>query len=444
MLEIGRQLSWWWVLPFVGMLLSIAVLPLMASRWFESHRNKAIVAIAFGVPTLSYVVLRFGELGRTQVLGTAKDYASFIVLLAALFSVTGGIHLSGSIRATPSTNTTFMIVGAVLASFIGTTGAAMLLVRPLLRANSMRKRKAHVFVFAIFIICNLGGLLTPLGDPPLFLGFLNGVDFTWTLGLWREWLFMNSVTIAAFFVLDTYAYRREPREPDRGSDAVVHERLGISGRVHVILLIGVVLTVALSAQLNAISEAVDLPFLREFVMVGLMILSLTVGSQQGRRLNQFNWSPILEVAIIFAGIFASMVPALALLEAYGSKLGLTAPWQYFWATGALSSVLDNAPTYLTFTSAAVGLLGVEGGIGGLMSTVPLGPGGASPAAFLAAISCGAVFMGANTYIGNAPNFMVKSMAEEQGVRMPSFFSYLLYSGLVLVPLFVVVSLIFFA
>jgi len=254
---------------------------------------------------------------------------------------------------------------------------------------------------------------------------------------------VDFVTILAFFFFDMYVYRRKEARTAGGSEAIAHQRLGVKGRVHIAFLIGVVAAVALSGQLSAVGGAIHMPFLREFVMITLMILSLVVGSQEGRRLNRFSWSPIVEVAIVFAGIFASMIPALALLEANGSKLGLTAPWHYFWASGALSSILDNAPTYLTFTSAAVGFLDMEGGIRGLMSTAPIGPGGASPAAFLAAISCGAVFMGANTYIGNAPNFMVKSMAEEQGVAMPSFFGYLVYSGLVLVPLFVVVSLVFF-
>ncbi len=381
-------------------------------------------------------------MGREQVLVTAEDYFSFIVLLAALFTVSGGIHLTGNLLGTPFTNTVFMMVGAVIASFIGTTGAAMLLVRPLLRANSERHHTVHIFVFTIFVVCNIGGLLTPLGDPPLFLGFLNGVDFTWTFRLWPEWLLVNSVVIVIFFALDTYVYRKRETPFDKDLDVVDYVPLGVKGALNVAFLAGVVLTVALSTHINAVGTALHIPFLREIIMIALMVLSLRVGSQEGRSLNQFTWGPIREVAIIFAGIFAAMVPALALLEANGSALGLKEPWHFFWATGGLSSVLDNAPTYLSFTSAALGYLGIDGNIGSLMAAQPTPPTGQVPADFLAAISLGAVFMGAMTYIGNAPNFMVKSMAEEQGIRMPSFFGYTAYAALILLPLFAVVTLVF--
>lgn len=442
MQELGRQLDWWWILPFAGLLLCIAVLPLATPHWFERHRNKAVVAAVFGLPTVLYLLVGFGDVGREQVLVTAEDYFSFIVLLAALFTVSGGIHLTGNLLGTPFTNTVFMMVGAVIASFIGTTGAAMLLVRPLLRANSERRHTVHIFVFTIFVICNIGGLLTPLGDPPLFLGFLNGVDFTWTFRLWPEWLLVNSVVIIVFFALDSWVYRTKERAFDKDMDLVDYEPLGVKGRLNVAFLAGVVLTVALSTYINDVGAALHIPFLREIIMIALLLLSLRVGPQEGRSLNQFTWAPIREVAIIFAGIFAAMVPALALLEANGSALGLKEPWHFFWATGGLSSVLDNAPTYLSFTSAALGYLGIDGNIGSLMAAQPTPPTGQIPADFLAAISLGAVFMGAMTYIGNAPNFMVKSMAEEQGIRMPSFFGYTAYAALILLPLFAVVTLVF--
>jgi Na+/H+ antiporter NhaD/arsenite permease-like protein len=440
--EMGAQLSWWWILPFAGLLLCIAVLPLATAEWFERHRNKALVAVVFGVPTVIYLLIGFGDLGLEQVLTVAEDYFSFIVLLAALFTITGGIYITGNLLATPFTNTVFMIIGALIASLIGTTGAAMLLVRPLLRANSERRHTKHIFVFAIFVICNLGGLLTPLGDPPLFLGFLNGVDFTWTLRLWPQWLVANAFVILIFFLYDSWVYRREETLEEKRLDVVDYEALGVKGALNIVFLIGVVVTVAGSVQLRAIGDALHIPFLREIIMLTLLLLSLRLGSQEGRRLNRFTWAPIREVGIIFAGIFAAMIPALALLEAHGGELGLTQPWHFFWASGGLSSVLDNAPTYLAFTSAALGYLGLDGNVGSLMSPTATAAG-LVPAAFLIAISCGTVFMGAITYIGNAPNFMVKSMAEEQGIKMPSFFGYMAYSCLILVPLFVVLTLVFF-
>ena len=443
MAEIGRELSWWWVAPFVGLLLCIAILPLAAGEWFDKHRNKALVALLFGLPVVIFLITRFGRLGGEEILTTAEDYVSFIMLLATLYTIAGGIFLTGNLLGTPFTNVVFLGIGAVLASFIGTTGAAMVLIRPLLRANSERKHVTHVVVFATFVVCNLGGLLTPLGDPPLFLGFLNGVDFTWTLRLWPQWLLANGLVLIAFFVLDTYVYRKEEPPSAIKEDLADYVPLGIVGKLNILLLLGVIGTVILSAPLKHAGELIHFPFLRELIMLLLLLASLRLGPQRPRQLNEFTWGPIKEVAIIFAGIFAAMIPALALLEAKGAALGLTQPWQYFWASGGLSSFLDNAPTYLTFTATAQGYLGLGGNIGALMSTTTAAGAPAVPAAYLAAISCGSVFMGANSYIGNAPNFMVKSMAEEAGLKMPSFFGYMGYSALVLVPVFALITVIFF-
>jgi Na+/H+ antiporter NhaD/arsenite permease-like protein len=374
-------------------------------------------------------MLEFDALGRHTVLTTAEDYFSFIVLLLALFAISGGIYLTGDPLGTPRNNLTFLGVGAVLANFVGTTGAAMLLVRPLLRANSERTKVRHIFVFLIFVACNLGGLLTPLGDPPLFLGFLNGVSFTWTLRLAPQWLLANSLVLAIFFVLDTYYYRKEPLSAIVADEAE-YVPIRLLGKINILFLGGVIAAVVFSAPLAALGESVHFPFLREVIMLAMVALSLRYGPAEPRRLNRFAWAPIGEVAIVFAGIFATMVPALAILEAHGDELGLTLPWQYFWASGGLSSFLDNAPTYLTFLALAQGL-GLPAEVVGVTDRV------------LVAISLGAVFMGANTYIGNAPNFMVRSIAEGHGVPMPNFFHYMAWSAVVLLPVFAIVTVVFF-
>ena len=440
-MTIGDALSPWLIVPFGGLLLCIAVLPLATPTWFERLRNKALVAALFGVPVLVYLALQFGASGRERILTTAEDYFAFIVLLAALFTISGGIYLTGDPLGTPRNNLTFLAVGAVLANFVGTTGAAMLLVRPLLRANSERTRSRHIFVFLIFVVCNIGGLLTPLGDPPLFLGFLQGISFFWTLRLFPQWLLATSLTLLAFWLVDTYYYRREPVSAIVADEAE-YVPLRLLGKVNLVFLGGVLVAVLVSGPLARFGEMVHVPFMRDLVLLALIALSLRFGPAEPRRLNRFTWGPIAEVAIVFAGIFATMVPALAILEARGADLGVTAPWQFFWASGALSSFLDNAPTYLTFSALAQGLTGVTDAAG-LMGTQVVPALGVAPAAFLAAISCGSVFMGANSYIGNAPNFMVKSIAEEHGVAMPHFFHYMAWSGAVLLPIFALETVLFF-
>jgi Na+/H+ antiporter NhaD/arsenite permease-like protein len=438
---LGETLSLWWLAPFVGMLLSIAILPLAAGEWFERNRNKAVVAALFGTPVVVYLLLRQGEAGREAVLHTAEEYVSFIILLFALFTVAGGIHLSGNLLGKPHVNALFLGLGAVFANLVGTTGAAMVLIRPLLRANAERSRVTHTVIFFIFVVCNCGGLLTPLGDPPLFLGFLRGVPFTWTFRLLPQWLLVNGIVILVYYLLDRREYRREPGGA-LVADELDYVPLRLMGAQNILFLGGIMACVLFSAPLHEAGAAVGFPFVREVLMVALAVLSLLLGSPQARRLNNFAWAPIAEVAIVFAGIFACMVPALEILRARGDEFGLTQPWQYFWVTGSLSSFLDNAPTYLTLGSVAQGYLGLEA-FHDLASSVVTHSSGLSPAAFLAAISCGAVFMGANSYIGNAPNFMVRAIAEHHGIRMPHFFGYMGYSAVVLLPVFALVTLVFF-
>jgi Na+/H+ antiporter NhaD/arsenite permease-like protein len=396
------------------MLLAIAGCPLRAPHWWAPNRNKAIVSAALGLPVLA----AYGVRHPATLLHTGLDYVSFIVLLAGLFVVTGGILLRGDLVATPAANTGFLALGGLLASLVGTTGASMLLVRPLLQTNSERTHVKHTVVFFIFIVSNVGGMLTPLGDPPLFLGYLAGVPFTWTLQLWPHWALMLAVLLAGYFAYDSVQFAREPLAALRRDRSRVTP-LRVYGGLNALWLAGVVLAVAL---LRA-------PW-RELAIVTVAALSLWLTPWRIRRDNGFSAGPMVEVAVLFAGIFATMIPALDLLRLRGDELGVRTPWQFFWATGALSSFLDNAPTYLTFLALGQGL------------RLPAEVVGV-PGSILAAISVGAVAMGANTYIGNAPNFMVKAIAEEAGVKMPSFFGYMMYSSAILLPLFVVVTLMFF-
>ncbi len=396
------------------MLLAIAVFPLWLPHWWESNRNKLVISALLGLPILAlYAVRRPGAL-----LSVAEEYVSFIILLAGLFVISGGILLRGDLAATPPTNTAFLALGSVLASFVGTTGASMLLIRPLLQTNRERTHVRHTVVFFVFLVSNIGGMLTPLGDPPLFLGYLQGVPFTWTFRLWAPWGLQVAALLAIYFVWDTWQYTREPIAALR-RDRTRIEPLRLRGTLNIVWLGLVVLTVAL---LHA-------PW-REVAIVALAAVSLWRTPRAVRRANGFTAYPMVEVAVLFAGIFLTMLPALELLRLRGGELGVREPWHFFWASGILSSFLDNAPTYLTF-------LALGQGLGLAREVVDV------PHAILAAISVGSVSMGANSYIGNAPNFMVKSIAEEQGVKMPSFFGYMVYSGAILLPLFAVVTVVFF-
>jgi len=403
-----------WIAPFALLLLSIAVLPLAAPVFWASNARKLGVSALLGLPVLVLYLRR----DPAALLHSAEDYVSFIILLGSLFVISGGVLVTGDIEARPHVNTAFLAIGAPLASLIGTTGASMLLIRPLLATNQERRHVAHTVVFFIFIVSNIGGCLTPLGDPPLFLGYLRGVPFTWTLRLLPHWLFVNGVLLVVYYLWDRRAYAREPAE------GVVRDRtqvrpITVTGQGNFVLLVGVVAAVALFHA----------PY-REVVMLAACGTSLAMTPPAVREANRFTFHAIAEVAALFAGIFLTMVPALDILHARGGSLGLATPRQFFWASGLLSSFLDNAPTYVTFLAVAQSL-GLPPEVAGVSHEV------------LAAISTGAVFMGANTYIGNGPNFMVRAIAEERGVRMPSFGGYMLYSGAVLIPCFVLVTVVFF-
>lgn len=402
-----------WVAPFFSLLLAIAILPLAAPRFWESNLRKLGVSVALGIPVLLLYLPH-----PAPLMHAASDYASFIVLLASLYVISGGVLMDGDLEATPAVNTAFLAVGSLVASFVGTTGASMLLIRPLLHTNSERRHVVHTVVFFIFLVSNIGGCLTPLGDPPLLLGYLQGVPFTWTFRLAPAWLFTTGLLLVIYFFWDTRAYARETPSSLR-ADRMAVEPLRVAGTENLGLLAGIVLSAALLGA----------PW-REVAMGALALMSWMRTPGDVRRANHFSFHPILEVAAVFAGIFLTMIPALDLLRVNATTLGVREPWQFFWATGLLSSLLDNAPTYLAFLAVGQGQ-GLPAEVVGV------------PHEILTAISLGAVFMGAITYLGNGPNFMVRSIAESSGVRMPSFGGYTLYSMTILLPVFVVVTWVFF-
>jgi Na+/H+ antiporter NhaD/arsenite permease-like protein len=403
-----------WMLPFVLLLLAMAVLPLATPHFWESNLRKLAVAALLALPVAALYLRHFPQ----ALLHAASDYVSFIVLLGSLFVVSGGILVTGDIQARPAVNTAFLVIGALLASFIGTTGASMLLIRPLLATNRQRTRRAHTVVFFIFVVSNVGGCLTPLGDPPLFLGYLRGVPFAWTFRLFPHWLLALALLLVVYYLWDRSLHAREtPRALSQ--DRTTVEPIRVRGAVNLGLLLFICGAVAV---LRA-------PW-RELVMIGLAAFSWAVTPGDVRKRNVFTFAPIAEVAALFLGIFVTMLPALDVLRASGASLGISSPNEFFWMTGLLSSFLDNAPTYVTFLTIAQSL-GLPNEVVGVTHEV------------LAAISVGAVFMGANTYIGNGPNLMVRAIAESDGVPMPSFFGYMLYSLAVLIPCFVVTSIVFF-
>ena len=435
-----------WVLPFAGVLLSIAVLPLAAPSLWHHHYGKitALWSLAVLIPLAAV----FGVSATLrQVWHTAgSEYVPFIILLVALYTVTGGIHIKGNLHGSPAVNTGFLATGSVLASVMGTTGAAMLLIRPLLRANDARLHNKHVVIFFIFLVANIGGSLTPLGDPPLFLGFLKGVDFFWvTHALLLPMVFATVILLALFYVIDTWLYRQaNETRPDPTPDSPVR----IEGWFNLVVLLPAILLIVLASgtwKPGVAYEVYGTTFalqdvVRDVGLVVIAVLSWLFTPQSLRRAHHFEWGPMVEVAKLFAGIFITIIPAIAILKA--GKDGAMAPLlamvtaadgqpsnvAYFWATGALSSFLDNAPTYLVFFNLAGG--DAQALMGPLAQT-------------LAAISAGAVFMGANTYIGNAPNFMVKAVAQSRGVKMPSFGGYMVWSALILLPLFALITVVFF-
>jgi Na+/H+ antiporter NhaD/arsenite permease-like protein len=428
--DFGAALPLWTVAPFAVLLLGIAVLPLAVPHLWHHNRNKALFSALCGGPVAIYVAMH----DATRLLHTAHEYVAFIILLGTLYVIAGGVSVRGALAGTPGANTAMLALGTLLASFIGTTGASMLLIRPVLRANSVRRRKVHVVVFFIFLVSNIGGLLTPLGDPPLFLGFLRGVPFGWTFGLAPEWAITSAIVLAVFYVVDSTIFRKEDlaRPGDLDEQAVATaEPIAVLGKLNFLYLAGVIGVILAAGHLH------PPPGVQEAGMLAFGALSLWTTPKELRRDNAFSWAPIVEVAVVFVGIFAAMIPALAILNARGHELGLTEKWQFFWATGLLSSFLDNAPTYLTFASTACGLTGTSADNLAELLADPQG------SMLLAAISVGAVFMGANTYIGNGPNFMVKAIAEESGVKMPSFFGYMGWSLAVLIPIFILLTFIFF-
>lgn len=428
------------ILPFVGILGCIALLPLIhrTHHWWESNLNRLGIALGCGGLTLLYYGLAVGWDEILPVLNHAipGEYVPFIVLLFSLYVISGGISLKGDLAAHPATNTGFLAFGALIASFIGTTGASMLLIRPLLQTNSERRHVVHTVVFFIFLVSNIGGTLLPIGDPPLFLGYLRGVPFFWTMQLWMPWAVTCGILLAVYFAWDTVAYRREAKSDIR-RDETERQPLRVRGLANVPLLAGVIVAVALLVPGRTVLGIHVFPFMRELVMLALVGASLMLTPKGVRKDNDFNYGAILEVAALFIGIFIAMQVPIAVLTASGATLSETinAPGHYFWATGSLSAFLDNAPTYVVFFELARTVPAGE-------SAVALGSG-AIDAGLLAAISLGSVFMGAMTYIGNGPNFMVKAIAEQSGVRMPSFFGYLVkYSLPILVPVFIVVTILF--
>ena len=436
------EIPFWILLPFVAMLLCIAIAPLVAEEKWEKNINKFAVSMVLGSVVAIWMVTNNNaenEFTHKLVHQMVFDYVPFILLLTALFVVTGGIHVKGDIQATPKVNTLILAIGFVLASLMGTTGAAMLLIRPLLATNSQRKYTTHTVLFFIALVANTGGLLTPLGDPPLFLLYLRGAEFTWFLSLLPIWAFVGISLLVIYFLLDTYYYTKREALEHLMHDAREQEPIRIDGNINFLWLACVVASVMFinSGYIPAMGEEhapIYIKLLREIVLVAIIFLSLYTTKKQVREANHYSWAPIIEVAVLFVGIFATMTPALIYLNANAANLGLTQPWQFYYSAGTLSSFLDNAPTAVAFHSVATGLPMTEG--------VPMVAG--VQEVLLKAIATASVFFGAMTYIGNGPNFMVKAIAEESGLRMPSFFGYMFkFSLVVLLPLYIIIQLIFF-
>lgn len=430
---IAHEVSAFLLIPFVLMLLSIAIGPVVAGHWWEKNINKLVVALVLGIPTAIILIAQgFGHELQHQIV---FDYIPFVLLLGGLFTVTGGIRLSGDIRATPGVNTLFLGIGAILASLMGTTGAAMLLIRPVLETNKQRKHTVHTVLFFIAIVANAGGLLTPLGDPPLFLLYLRGAPFTWFLKLAPEAFIIDIVLLATYYIMDRINYAKESVK-DIARDVTEVKPLRLEGAVNFIWLLGIVASVAFINEQYIEVIKTGSPywkFLREGAIILMMVLSLITTKRKVREANRFTWDPILEVAFLFIGIFITMTPALIFLQEHASSMGLHSPLHFFFATGALSGFLDNAPTALAFHSVASGL--PEAAAVSYVAGIP--------EILLKAISMGAVLFGSMTYIGNGPNFMVKAIAEAEGIKMPSFFAYMYkFSLIILLPLFAIIGILF--
>lgn len=448
---LGPLLAAAGIAPFVFLLVAITILPILprVSGWWSHLPNKCLLAAVCGLAGAGFHFAVAGDLAK--LMETLLDYLAFITLLASLYVVSGGIHISGAFSGLPWMNTAFLALGALLANVMGTTGASIVLIRPLLHANRRRHHKVHVVVFFIFVVSNTGGLLTPMGDPPLYLGFLKGVPFTWTLGLLPQWALLQAMLLTVFHFLDEIIFHREELEIKHAlaEDLRLAERpLHIEGWANAALLLGILAVVVGAGQVllpmlkvnQGEARAEELCKVAQILLLGLItgaalwLKSRPEGAVSFRR-NHFSFKPLGEVASLFLGIFGAMLPTLDLVQAHAGRLPLDQPWQFFWMSGILSSFLDNAPTYLTFASLAAAKAGLHGcSLGALAEVSP---------ALLKAVACGSVFMGANTYIGNGPNFMVKAIAEHSGLEMPSFLAYMGWSAVVLIPLFLVETWVFF-
>lgn len=433
--ELIDQIPLWPSIPFFLILLAIAVGPLIAEEWWENNRNKFLVSIILSIPTIYYLVSQ----GLTEPLKhqIVADYVPFIILLSALFVITGGIHLSGDIKAKPGVNTLFLGLGYLLASFMGTTGAAMLLIRPVISINKQRHFSVHTILFFIAAVANCGGLLTPLGDPPLLMLYLRGASFTWFFSLMPEWAFVGVLLLGAYFVIDSYYYKKE-RPKDLAADAREIKPIRITGARNIVFLLGVVCSVAfinhdVIPEMSGEDAPLWLRHLREIVLVVLTVIAYVITPQKIRNSNRFSWGPIIEVAVVFIGIFITMTPTLIYLRQHAPSMGLTEPYHFYYATGFLSAFLDNTPTAVAFHSVASNIPIIEG--------IPVVAHVAEN--ILSAIATSAVFFGALTYIGNGPNFMVKSIAEDNDIKMPSFFGYVIkFSLVILLPIYILTQLIF--
>lgn len=431
-----QEVELWALIPFALMLLSIAVLPLLAEHWWESNLHKLYVAVGLAIPASIYLIAN--DMSSNLQHQMLFDYLPFIILLGALFVVTGGIHIRGDIQARPRNNVIIMSIGYLLASFIGTTGAAMLMIRLLIEVNQQRQHKMHTILFFIALVANCGGVLTPLGDPPLFLLYLRGASFTWFMTLLPEWLFVGVVLLSTYYIVDRFVYYR--KESTEAIIADVHEKraITISGKINILYLIGIILAVSFLnpqyfPEMGDHHAPIHIRFMREIALLIIAALSWFTTRKSIRLDNKFSWEPIIEVAYLFIGIFATMTPALIYLNANAASLGLDDPWQFYYSAGVLSAFLDNSPTAVAFHTVAMGLPTTTGAP--LMAGIPI--------ILLKAIALGSVFFGAMTYIGNGPNFMVKAIAEQSGIKMPSFFGYMTkFSLVILLPIYIITQLIF--
>ncbi len=431
-----HQIELWALIPFALMLLSIAVLPLLAEHWWENNTHKLYISLLLALPAGIYLVANgMGHNLEHQIL---YDYVPFIVLLGALFVVTGGIHICGDIQARPLNNTLIMAVGFLLASFIGTTGAAMLTIRLLMEVNQQRKHKVHTILFFIALVANCGGVLTPLGDPPLFLLYLRGADFGWFMHLAPEWLFVGVILLTLYLFIDRFVYYRKEEMVDIASDVHYKTPIRITGLINIIYLLGIILSVSFLnpsyiPEMGDHHSPIYVRFLREIALIVLGLLSWLTTKKSIRQDNKYSWEPIIEVAYLFIGIFVTMTPALIYLNTHAAELGIDKPWQFFYASGILSAFLDNSPTAVAFHTVAQGLPVADGAV--LEAGID--------AMLLRAIALGSVFFGAMTYIGNGPNFMIKAIAEQSGITMPSFFGYMIkFSLVILLPIYIITQLIF--